>query len=207
MELDAEVHSHSHRRGHHWVDLTLALSALALSITSIVIALQNESSMHRLVTANSWPYLEVSHGNVLDGADYLHFDLRNAGIGPATLEKLVVRYDGKVVNSAVELLQHCCAQDVELGKVGLMINSVEDHVFAARDSLSFIGLRRTEANDAVWDKLNAERFKVDIDACYSSVFGEHWITNLRNPRPRPVESCSALAGAAFAPRMYEADSH
>jgi hypothetical protein len=99
MELDPEVHSHAPKIGHRWVDLALAISVLAMSATSIIIALQNEASMRRLVTANSWPYMELIHGNEKDGQAVIHFDIKNAGIGPATLEKLVVRYNGQPVNS------------------------------------------------------------------------------------------------------------
>jgi hypothetical protein len=109
MELDPEVHSHPHRVGHHWFDMVLASTALLVSISSIIIAIQNESNMRRLVTANSWPYIALNQGNEKDGEANVHFDVKNAGIGPATLEKLVVTYDGKPVGTSVELIKLCCA--------------------------------------------------------------------------------------------------
>ena len=108
MELEPETHVHPHKVGHRWIDLALALGALALSIGSIVIAIQNEAAMKRLVTANSWPYLQLGHGNVRDGAEVIHFDVRNTGIGPAMLEKLVVSYRGQPLREARELLARCC---------------------------------------------------------------------------------------------------
>src|ERR1700735_1231987 len=107
MELDPAVHSHAPKVGHRWVDLALALSVLAISVASIIIALENEANMRRLVTANSWPYIEMIHGNEKNGEAVIHFDLKNAGIGPATLEKLVVRYDGQPVRTGRELLERC----------------------------------------------------------------------------------------------------
>ena len=84
MELNSEVHSHPHKVGHAWLDIVLASSALALSIASIIISIQNESNMRRLVTANSWPCLRVFHGNQTnDGEAVIHFNVRNVGVGSA----------------------------------------------------------------------------------------------------------------------------
>jgi hypothetical protein len=201
MELDPEAHAHPHATGHRWLDLALAFGAFAVSVASIAIALQNESAMKRLVLANSWPYIELSHGNASDGKQVIHFDVRNAGIGPARLDKLVVSYAGQPVSSALDLLARCCS-DAPHGSMD--INLVNGRVFAARDEMSFLAVTRSEANAALWDKLNTERFKVDIGACYSSVFDEHWITYLRHPKPVPAKDCSELQGASYDAALYDA---
>src|ERR1700722_13960982 len=129
MELDPEVHSHPHKVGHRWIDIVLASSALVLSIASIVLSIQNESNMRRLVTANSWPYISLYHGNESNGEAIIHFDVRNAGIGPAMLEKLVVTYDGQAVRTVNELLERCCASAGGRNAVHrLSFNLVENQV-------------------------------------------------------------------------------
>ena len=100
MELNPDDHGHGHRHrvGTRWIDLALALAALLVSVSSIMVALQNHRAMQRLVTANSWPYLELVHGNALDnGARQVHLDVKNVGIGPAMIEKFVVTYAGEPV--------------------------------------------------------------------------------------------------------------
>lgn len=201
MELDAETHAHPHSTGHRRLDLLLAFGAFAVSIASIAIALQNESAMKRLVLANSWPYVEASHGNVLDGEQVIHFDLRNSGIGPARLEKLVVSYDRQPVKGAHDLLWRCCG---DAGSVPMEVNAVAGRVFAARDGEHFLLVPRTAEDSAVWDRLNVERLKVDIGACYSSVFDEHWVTHLRNPTPVPVKDCAELPGVSYDADLYGA---
>jgi hypothetical protein len=171
-----------------------------LSITSIFISVQNEAAMRRLVTANSWPYLQLGHGNSREGERVIHFDVSNAGIGPATLEKMVVSYAGKPVATARELLIACC--DVaNLSHVE--IDSVARHVFAPREHMSFLQVGKTLGNDVLWEKLNTERFKVDLKVCYSSVFAEYWITSLRDPKPVSVPSCDGLGGPAYEAALYE----
>ena len=199
MELDLEVHSHHHKIGHRWIDLALALSALILSITSILISIQNDHAMHNLVTANSWPYLEMDNSNVMDNASVIHFDVKNAGIGPALIEKFVVTYDGHAVQDVQDLLAQCCgiqSQD-QSRKLNIYVDAVSGRVLPARDSIAFFELSKANENLDVWEKLNAVRFKVGMSVCYSSVFGEHWITTFGNVKPRSVESCDALPGPSY----------
>jgi len=199
MELDPEVHSHHHTVGHRWIDLALALSALILSITSIIIAIENDHAMKNLVTANSWPYLEMGNGNVMDDLSDIHFDVKNAGVGPALIEKFVVTYNGQPVNGTRELLQRCCnIQTADLKKnLDINIDQVSNRVLSARDSVAFLQLPKQDRNLDLWQKLNVERYKVGMTACYSSVLGEHWITSSSSVKPRSVESCDQLAGPSF----------
>jgi hypothetical protein len=199
MELDSEVHSHPHKVGNAWLDIVLASSALALSIASIIISIQNESNMRRLVTANSWPCIRLFHGNqTSDGEAVIHFNVRNVGVGPATLEKLVITYDGQAVRTVSELIRRCCESAGGMGAIhGLSINIVENQVFAPREDIAFLSLPKNDAEGGLWEKLNVERFKIGMNACYSSVFGERWITSFAKPQPVSVASCDALPGPAY----------
>jgi hypothetical protein len=204
MELEPEAHGHRHSTGHRWIDMVLALAALGVSVLSIVIALENESAMRRLVTANSWPYLQLMHGNALpNGEHVIHFDVRNAGVGPATLEKLVVTYAGQPVRNGHELLARCCGVDAATAKFPIIINAVEHYVFAAREDVSFLNVPRSEENAAIWDRLNTERLKIDMHACYSSVFDEYWMTSLRHPKAVRVKSCDVLGGPSYDEDLYD----
>lgn len=201
MELDPEIHAHGHKHesGHRLIDLALALSALALSITSIIIAIENDHAMKNLVTANSWPYLEMGNGNLLDGSSIIHFDVKNAGVGPALIEKFVVTYAGQPVGGTRELLRRCCnVQDADLAKkLEITVDQVSDRVLSARDEVTFLQLPKGDTNGDLWQRLDTERFKIGMSACYSSVLGEHWITTSNGVKPRSVDSCDQLQGRSF----------
>ena len=197
MEAGAEVHAHHPTVGHRWIDLFLALSALILSITSIVIAIENDRAMQRLVTANSWPYVQLLHGNALAGSHELHFDVTNVGIGPAMIEKLVVTYEGHPVRDAFDLLTRCCGPESTWGNPDLEINAVSARVLPARETIYFLKVPQQESDLDFWHRLDAGRFKIGMAVCYSSVFGEHWITTVGEVRARSVKSCDALEGAPY----------
>ena len=84
MELDPEVHSHPHKIGHRWIDIVLASSALVLSIASIILSIQNESNMRRLVTANIGvkssvdPHLDRDWSTIVEATVTVRSDLPEA---------------------------------------------------------------------------------------------------------------------------------
>src|SRR5438045_7304822 len=96
MSLDVEAHSghHAHKTGHTWVDMTVAFSALFISVVSLGIAILHGRTMEkmaeanaRLVAANSWPFLSYSAGtNTTNGVTRIHMRVVNSGVGPAKIE-------------------------------------------------------------------------------------------------------------------------
>jgi hypothetical protein len=199
MELDSEVAGHGHRVGTRWIDLALALAALLVSVSSIMVALQNHRAMQRLVTANSWPYLELIHGNgdPSDGTPQLHLDVKNVGIGPAMIEKFVVTYAGEPVTGPVDLLDRCCGPRSSWEHANLQINEVTERVLPAREGISFLVVPYRDSNLELFRKLDVERMKIGMAVCYASVFDEHWITTLGLANARSVKSCNELEGPAY----------
>jgi hypothetical protein len=203
VQVEPEVEHETHKIGHKWIDLALSLSALFLSITSIVISISNDRDMQRLVTANSWPYLELGHGNAgEDGGPTIHFNIKNAGIGPAMIEKFVLSYDGQRVSNADELLRRCCGLGDSKVPWHYSSDLITGRVLPARESILFLQVPRQDANAALWDKLQIERMKIGMAVCYSSVFGEHWITGLSRRAPRRVQSCKELDGTGYDEMLF-----
>jgi hypothetical protein len=200
MELDPEVHAHGHRVGTRWIDLSLALAALLVSISSILVALQNHQAMQRLVTANSWPYLELQEGNSLDGEPVVHFGVKNAGIGPAMIEKFVVTYEGQPVHGPHEILERCCGPQANWDQVRIQVNDVNARVLPALETITFLAVPTRELAPELWKKLDEQRGKVGMSVCYSSVFGEYWVSDLGQVRQHSVKSCDELQGPAYGGR-------
>jgi hypothetical protein len=202
MELDPEVHAHGHRVGQRWIDLALALAALLVSLSSILIAIQNHHAMQRLVTANSWPYLELQEGNSQDGEPVVHFSVKNAGVGPAMIEKFVVTFDGEPVHGPLEILRRCCGPDSEWRQAQIEVNDVSGRVLPSLETITFLAVPSHLQALKLWDKLDAQRGKVGMSVCYSSVFGEHWISDLGEVRQRSVGSCAELRGPDYEAREF-----
>jgi hypothetical protein len=58
------------------------------------------------------------------------------------------------------------------------------------DGIDLVVLGRTTENAAIWDRLAQARLQMTFEACYCSVLGECWISDL-NPTndPKHVDQC------------------
>jgi len=101
MEAPEHPHQHSAHTGHRWLDIVLALSAMFVSLVSLVLAIGHGRTMERMaeanarmVQANSWPFVAFETHNVDDhGNADVRLVLRNQGVGPARIQTLEMWYD------------------------------------------------------------------------------------------------------------------
>ena len=197
MTPEPEVHHHAHRKGHRLVDFAVPLSALAVSVISLVIAIHHGHTMQkmadenaRLVQANSWPLLQFTTGNANEkGEPEITLKVENAGVGPAKLISLEIFRDDQRIRTPRDLVQ---ALDPATTRPVLSLGVTMPIVLRAGDSQLIIGLKR-QGQEALWDKLNSARFELRFRACHCSVFDECWVSDLATVSPQHVEQCAVNA--------------
>ena len=59
----------------------------------------------------------------------------------------------------------------------------------AGDEIDILHLPRAPKKEAVWQKLDAERFKMKFYACYCSILGTCWASDLTDIDPKEVKEC------------------
>src|ERR1700741_735579 len=97
------------RFARHWSDTALPLAALFVSAVSLWVAVRTENSNEELVTASTWPFLQVQVSNADPDAKLdLQFQVANTGVGPAKIESFELFYKGKPYTSGNKLLGDCC---------------------------------------------------------------------------------------------------
>jgi hypothetical protein len=206
---------HAHHTGRRWFDLTLALSAMFVSVVSLVVAVRHGQAMDRLVAANSWPFLTYGTDNEgPEGRQRILLKIENAGVGPARIQTFEVWWQGQPVASADELLARCCMSQphaqlalADVKALNLTVGIVAPGVLRAGDGQNILTLERTEANADVWDRLNTARLNLTMRACYCSVFDECWISNLRETSTTDVATCPAAKVPFVVPeRWYKSPS-
>lgn len=191
------VHAEPRRTGHRLLDLSIAISAILISLSSLAIAIHHGRVQQKLVAANSWPFLTWTTSNDFgEGRQTFALMLLNSGVGPAKLEKLVVRYDGKPVRGWVELLQACCGipadfQPADFEQVGFVSGGSPKGVIRANQQVILLRLARLPERPEIWERFGASRLKLSFDACYCSILGECWESDLKSLEPRSVGQCEA----------------
>ena len=200
MTPELETPHTAHATGHRWLDLTLALSAMFVSIVSLAVAVHHGNAMDRLVAANSWPFLTYSTSNKdPQGQRRISLKVENAGVGPARIQTFEVWWQGEPVANAPELLRRCCMTDAqapiapsEARSLDLNIGQIASRVMRAGDAEAFLSLRLKDSNADIWHRLDVARLQLKMRACYCSVFDECWETNLWQTSTKEVKSCRAV---------------
>jgi hypothetical protein len=199
MKPEHETPHVDHGTGRRWLDLTLALSAMFVSIVSLAVAVHHGNAMDRLVAANSWPFLMYGTSNLdPQGNRRISLSVENAGVGPARIQTFEVWWQGQPVASAPELLQRCCMTDSKTPidsstarLLHLVTGQVASRVMRAGEAEDFLSLELKDTNADIWHRLDIARLQLKMRACYCSVFDECWETDLEQTSARRVRTCPA----------------
>jgi hypothetical protein len=196
VHVDADgVTPEPRRTGHRWLDLLLAGSAILISVVSLSIALRQAQIQDRMVAATSWPFLQYrTSNNGAEGKPVISMSVVNVGQGPALLKHVSITYDGKPVQGAYALMKLCCGwapkSDAELKAYKTSIAPLGGVVIPPHEEYLFYQFENTgPQSDAVWRKMDAARFKLKVDACFCSVLGDCWRSDLKGLEPTPVKTC------------------
>jgi hypothetical protein len=184
------VHKGSAR---NWLDLIVGGSAILIAVISLVVALRQSHIMERQLAASVWPYLQYDSSNASeDGKPIISFGAENVGVGPARVHAISMRYSGKPIHNANELWTACCS-DLLASKVlpTWRISTLHNQVLAPNRPKAFLVLTATPTNLPYWERLNAERHKIEIKVCYCSVLEECWMLDTAEGDRAPVSACPA----------------
>ncbi len=180
------------RTGRFWFDLLAASAAIFISVVSLAVAIRGEHTQRGLLAAASWPFVQLSKDVGLDDAK---LDVENAGVGPAKIINFAVFYQGKPMDNAVALLESCCglpatATGIKAQTInGLGSGQVYGNVVRPGEHVLAIKLSKTPTSQAMLDRFVAAFPQITFNACYCSVLGECWTSDLRTLDQVPVESC------------------
>jgi len=205
MTLEPDhAHAHPHGTGVKWLDIIVGLSAVFISVMSLVVSIGHGATMERMVqqnermvAANTMPFLTWI-GNQADpttGARRETFVLSNGGVGPALIDWFQIRYKGVAYGTEAALLRACCAQGLSAQDMsnGVYYSNVTGTMLPAREHTLPIDIA-PGASPALMSVLDRARSDLSVSACYCSVLEECWITDFSQSRPRSVPECRVPNG-------------
>ncbi len=213
MESPEAPHHHASHTGHRWLDLTLGLSAMFVSVVTLLVAIEHGHTMERMadanmrmVEANSWPFIDFSTHNLNDkGAPEVRLVLTNEGIGPARIETFELWWRGNSMSSPSQLLKACCTPDPghKQGDPVIGLGLASPRILRAGEHIDFLSVGLAATAREVFDKFNSERDYIRTRVCYCSVFDECWIkegghdllqkSESKSIHPEHVKSCPTPA--------------
>jgi hypothetical protein len=199
MHIDPEHHLEPRKSGHRTFDVVITVCILLVSISSLVIALVHSRTLERmadantrLVETNSWPFLAYTTSNSTSEGRIIEMGFANQGVGPAKVESVQLKWNGKAYPDAIGFLGACCGYKYAPWTTGLS-TSVPTGVYRAGDRELFFSLPDKPGNAAAWSKLNLARTSrsLSVIVCYCSVFDECWQNDIArySLTPHPVQRC------------------
>jgi hypothetical protein len=202
MEEPGHQHAHPpHRTGHSWLDISLAVSAFFVSLSSLWLTLHNARTMEKLVASNSYPNIDFSYGNQFDFQDgrglrhAVYLSLENTGIGPARLRSIELGFAGRPAATLRALLEICCTQepDSSLPKTSSWSSGdIRGFMVQAGKGINLFAWPEAPG-DPRWARLEAVREKIGMRVCYCSVFDECYLHDSAYREPRRIGACPVPA--------------
>lgn len=169
----------------------IGLPALIASLALAYFAFVQADATQKMQTGGAMPFVTFGTSNVDDeGKADISLSLTNNGVGPAILGPIEIRYHGKAMASPTALLDACCT-DGDSTALSFATSPSTGVAVRPGESLRFISLPRTPANEPIWRAFNRERWKMSVRSCYCSIFNDCWITDGMQGLPRQVKQCPA----------------
>lgn len=212
MEVEIEKpHIQHHPTGNRRLDLILPVTALFVSLISILIAWHHSEIMRdlvhqneRLVEAESLPYLDIYSSDLAsDRTPALRLAVQNEGVGPARIAEVVMTVNGKPVPDFNTLVDECCARGLlqskgteakqyrSLSNGEVALSSIRDRMIRPGEAADVFAWPITAQNKVVVDRLQSAIASdaVNISVCYCSVFNDCWVRTDSGRRPSPIKEC------------------
>jgi hypothetical protein len=163
-------------------DRIVSISAMIVGVGSLFIVLYQTALIREQQKASVLPYLLIEFNTTHDGS---YIAVRNAGLGPALIERIQVIYENKTFEgdpyAYYNSLEHDKASGVYRDRVlpGMLISAGQTlNMLGSVDPAAMQAeLLRTFSFVAVGDEsaaADAPPDKAVLEIEYASVYGEHW---------------------------------
>ncbi len=175
------------------VETFAAIAATIVSTAALFVAWDQARIARTEVKAAIWPAMQINGFTETGDGIAVGVRARNAGVGPALVERVHVTYDGVPVATRQELAAHWP------GPFMMSYDTLAGRVVAPGESFDFLRLQypETGAPADLAEIVAAESLKWKVEACYCSTLNECWISNTDVGRPQETDSCDGVPEGDF----------
>ena len=186
-------HHHHHRTGRGWLDITLAVSAVFISLMSLFLAIQHGRVMERMVEASTWAFVTVNFSNAdpTSFAPHNRLTVMNKGVGPAKVEDLEVFYQG-VPQAGPQALVNAILKGGGKQIHGYIKSYVQGVVLSAKEEVNFLDFNVSSYSPEQYSALNQAMSTLEFRACFCSVLDQCAVFDSRKDdgrHPETVKAC------------------
>jgi hypothetical protein len=178
---------------HQHFETVGSIMAIVVGIAALYMSWDQGRVMRTEIAASIWPALQMD-GFVSREGEALTLGLRvsNAGVGPALVKGMTVRYDGETLHSMDDI-----SRALPEGASQRGYHTVNGRILAAGASIEpfTFALPASETLDAVTlSTALSEHWTAEI--CYCSSLDDCWTSSTESSTPQAVEHCP-VAGSSL----------
>ncbi len=138
------------------------------------------------------PLIQFTHGNWQETTqtESLSFILKNAGIGPAIIKNITLKYQGNHYTNWNSFYLACCLEKntPEKQTINAITNPTDNAILAGQSEFQFITIDKSNNDEMFWSKLNQARHQLSLTICYCSLLDECYMTE-KNGVIEAVDYC------------------
>ena len=168
--------------------------ALGVSIFALAIGAWQTRLMQGQAHASVWPFVALGYTyNCNTDMNGFVWHVDNNGVGPARIESVTLRLDGKPMKGWTEVLKALGAT----GPINVSTTSFNGDVIppSLNRETTINAIRVHQREVATLFKNAVDRFQMEI--CYCSVYDDCWIAHWQQSKVDAVASCTAAGAEQF----------
>jgi hypothetical protein len=184
-------HHHHHETGHRWLDVVLGVSAVFISLMSLILAIQHGRAMEKMVEMSSWPYVQLGFSTAKeDGTSRIVVMVQNRGVGPAKVESIEVFYKGVPQTDSKAFIRAMLKVTDPTRPIDVLRSDIVGDVLPARETVNLFDVELSHFSPEEYRTLRNELLNMTNRVCYCSVFDEcSVIDSSRGGKPEKVKEC------------------
>lgn len=174
------------------LNVFVASCAVLISAASFIATYIQADAAKKQTKVMTTPLIQFEHGNynAKEKNQEVYFSINNVGIGPAILHSSTFIYKGKRYTDFPSYLNACCLKEGEKITTPMLTNSLKSVLIKGQSELNFLRFLLEPQTEAIWRKLDRERWNLDLSICYCSLLEECYETDKAFPLGKSVNSCN-----------------
>ncbi|MEM7360057.1 MAG: hypothetical protein AAF431_13225 [Pseudomonadota bacterium] len=189
------------------LNFILAICAILISGASFYATYLQAESAEAQVKAMTLPLIQFGHGNYDQERELrvINFELKNAGVGPAIIKSVRLKYQQQEYQSLKDYFVACCDEALKesrekqraAAESGEKLETTDwvsqpllDVIIPGQSNYVFQQIYYTPNTDQFWDVLNKERWNLMLNICYCSLLDDCFTTE-KNGVVESVSACPA----------------
>jgi hypothetical protein len=170
--------------------MLVGVSAVVIGICALSVSLYEVNLMRAEQRAAVVPLMEIGHSYFIDsGQDrgdswQLSVHAENVGLGPARVMDFRVTVDGEPQLSWRSAMQALLGRDEP---VAIILSSINGRIIPANRAVQMFQLKDSQLATEVIGEFD----RLQIEACFCSVFDDCWKKSMAEIAAVPVESCES----------------